>query len=150
MRNHLPNTKEMVELVGLIYACASNASRTTDLLGLLNEVMGGTSAQLFIRDIVTGVVVHSDMGDPAFEDANRRYARDWGPSDPRAQWLASRPSGQVLRCHELFDKEFVEGSKFYRDFMAPHGFRWSLAARYSSAPRMDAVIVIMRGGNMPP
>jgi DNA-binding CsgD family transcriptional regulator len=147
---HRPsNTDEMVQLVGLIHAAAAEPANTHRLLSQTATTLGATTAHLFLRDMATGVVLHSDMGD-GFEDANRRYARDWGPSDPRAQWLAARPAGQILRCHEHFDEEFVDTHKFYRDFLVPHGLRWSLAAKFSSAPGVESVIAVMRAPGRPP
>ena len=150
MRNRPPNTDEMVQLVGLIYACAGDSSRVYELLRLLNLVLEGTTAHLFTRDVVTGVVLHSQMGDPAFDDANRRYGRDWGPSDPRVQWLASKPAGQIFRCHQEFDEEFTASHKFYRDFLIPHGLRWSLAAKFAGGPGVESVISVVRAPGLPP
>jgi DNA-binding CsgD family transcriptional regulator len=140
----------MVQLVGLIYACASDATRVHEMLRLLNRVLGGTTAHLFTRDVITGVVLQSQMSDPAFDDANRRYGRDWGPSDPRVQWLASRPVGQIFRCHQEFDDEFTASHKFYRDFFVPHGMRWSLAAKFAHAPGVDSVVSVVRAPGLPP
>jgi DNA-binding CsgD family transcriptional regulator len=147
---HRPsNTDEMVQLVGLIHAAAAEPAKTHQLLSQLASTLGATTAHQFLRDMATGVVLHSEMGD-GFEDANRRYARDWGPFDPRAQWLAARPAAQILRCHEHFDDEFVDTHKFYRDFLVPHGLRWTLAAKFPSAPGVDSVIAVMRAPGRPP
>jgi DNA-binding CsgD family transcriptional regulator len=149
MQNRPPNTEEMVQLVGLAYAAGGDAAKLPDFLHAASAILGCTTAHLFQRDIATGAVLQSHMAGPAFADANRRYARDWGPSDPRVQWLAARPAAHILRCHEHFDDEFVATSKFYRDFLIPHGLRWSLAAKYPSAPGVESVIVLARAGGLP-
>ncbi len=66
------------------------------------------------------------------------------------QWLAARPAGQILRCHEHFDEEFTGTNRFYRDFMASHGLRWSLAAKFPSASGMESVIAVMRAPGQAP
>ncbi len=139
----------MAQLVGLIYTSAGDANRTAHLLSVLAGTLGGTVAHLFLRDLATGAVLHSQMGDPRFGDANRRYARDWGSSDPRVQWLASRPSGQVLLCHEQFDQEFVQASKFHRNFLSAHGLRWSITAKFASAPGIESFISVLRAPDLP-
>jgi DNA-binding CsgD family transcriptional regulator len=142
-------TEEMVQLVGLVHAAAAEPAKARELLCRTAATLSATTAHLFLRDVATGVVSHSYMGD-GFEDANRRYARDWGPSDPRAQWLATRPAGQVLRCDEHFDKGFIDTNRFFRDFLVPHGLRWSLAAKFPSAPGVESVIAVMRAPEQPP
>ncbi len=150
MQNRLPNTDELLQLVGLMYESAGDAHKTPKLLRMLSQLMRATVAHLLVRDLATGAVLNSQMGDPAFDDANRRYGRDWGSSDPRVQWLASRPSGQVLRCHEPFDQDFVATSRFHQSFLIPHGLRWSLAARFASAPGVETVVFILRAPDLPP
>lgn len=140
----------MAQLVGLVYTCAGDAGRTSYLLTTLATVLGGTVAHLFQRDLATGAVLHSQMGGSSFDDANRRYARDWGSSDPRVQWLASRPSGQVLLCHEQFDQEFAQASKFHRNFLSAHGLRWSITAKFASAPGIESVISVLRAPDLAP
>jgi DNA-binding CsgD family transcriptional regulator len=150
MRTPSFSAAQLVQLVGSIYASATDTSKVPELLQLLNAYLGGKSAHLFTRDSATGAILHSQMGGASFDDANRRYARDWGPSDPRAQWLAARPAGQVLRCHEEFDDEFVAGNTFYCGYFVPHGFRWSLAARYASGPGIETVVADLRTADSAP
>ncbi|MDP3759094.1 MAG: helix-turn-helix transcriptional regulator [Ramlibacter sp.] len=144
MKNLAPNPEGLLPLVGQIYDSATDPARLPGVLRLFNEFVRGTTTQLFIRDIGTGAILASQVGDAAQEAMGRHYVSHWGAFDPRVKWLASRPANKVLRCHEQFDDAFVAGSSFYQDFMVPHGLRWSLAGRYPGEPGTETVIVNMR------
>lgn len=144
MKSQSPYPEGLLEAVGLAYASATGRERLPDFLRQFNELVGGTTSQLFTRDAATGAILSSQVGDPAHEPLGRHYASHWGTFDPRVQRLASRPVGKVMRCHEEFDDAFVAGNSFYQDFMVPHGLRWSLAARFRGETGTDYVIVSMR------
>jgi len=144
MKSHAPHPDGLIELVGLIYAWATEPARLPEVLRLFNELVGGTTAQLFTRDLATGAILSSQVADPAHEPVGRHYVSHWGAFDPRVKWLSSRTSNMVLRCHEQFDEAFVAASSFYQDFMVPHGLRWSLAGRYQVEPGTETIILNMR------
>ena len=144
MKSQAQNPEGMVDLVGLIYASATEPARLIDALRLFNELVGGTTAQLFTRDLASGAILASQVAEAAHEPVGRHYVSHWGAFDPRVKWLGSRSSNTVLRCHEQFDEAFVAASSFYQDFMAPHGLRWSLAGRYQVEPGTETVILNMR------
>ena len=131
---HKPG-RRFVELVGLIYACATEPARLPEALRLFNELVGGTTAQLFTRDLASGAILASQVADAAHEPVGRHYVSHWGAFDPRVKWFSSRSSNTVLRCHEQFDEAFVAASSFYQDFMVPHGLRWSLAGQVPGRAR---------------
>jgi len=144
MKSHAPNPEGINELVGLIYACATEPARLPEVLRLFNELVGGATAQIFTRDLASGAIVASQVADAAHEPVGRHYLSHWGAFDPRVKWFSSRSSNKVLRCHELFDEAFVAASSFYQDFMVPHGLRWSLVGRYQVEPGTETVILSMR------
>jgi DNA-binding CsgD family transcriptional regulator len=144
MKSPSPTPEGIVELVGLIYACATEPARLPEALRLFNEMVGGTTAQLFTRDIASGAILSSHVADAAHEPVGRHYVSHWGAFDPRVKWFSTRSSNTVLRCHEQFDEAFVAASSFYQDFMVPHGLRWSLAGRYQAEPGTETVLLNMR------
>jgi DNA-binding CsgD family transcriptional regulator len=139
-----PNAEALLQVVGMVYACALDPGRLPELLRQFSVCVGSPFAQLFTRDIATGAILASHVGDAAGEPANAHYVSHWGTFDPRVRWLASQPAHKVLRCQEQFDEAFVSGSSFYQDFMAPHGLRWSLAAKFPGEPGTETVIVAAR------
>ena len=144
MKSHASSPEGIVELVGLIYACATEPARLPEVLRLFNELVGGTTIQLFTRDLASGAILASHVADAAHEPIGRHYVSHWGAFDPRVKWFSSRASNTVLRCHEQFDESFVAASSFYQDFMVPHGLRWSLVGRYQVEPGTETIILNMR------
>lgn len=150
MKSYAPNPEGLMELVGLIYACATEPARLPEALRRFNELVGGSTCQLFTRDLSSGTVLSSHMDDAGHEPVGRHYASHWIAFDPRVKWFSSRSSNTVLRCHEQFDDAFVAASSFYQDFMVPHGLRWSLAGRFQIEPGTETILVTMRPASSPP
>jgi DNA-binding CsgD family transcriptional regulator len=152
LRSRPPTTEEFLDLVGLMYASAVEPGKTTETLRLLNEAVGGTSAQTFTWHIRSGKVLHSQFSgtDTALQEANRQYLNHWGSLDPRAPSLASLPSGEVLRCHERFDDQFVAASSFYQDYFIPHGLRWSIGGVVDSCADTATAVAGVRAPDAPP
>lgn len=146
MKSHEQNPEGLTELVGLIYACATEPARMPEALRLFNELVGGTTAQIFTRDLASGAILASQVADAAHDSVGRHYVSHWGAFDPRTKWFSTRSSNTVLRCHEQFDEAFVTASSFYQDFMVPHGLRWSLMGRFQVEPGIETVIMSMRPG----
>ena len=144
MKSQAPNREGMPEMVGLLYACATEPSRLPEALRMFNELVGGTTAQIFTRDLATGAILTSQVADATHEPVGRHYVSHWGAFDPRVKWFSTRSLNTVLRCHEQFDESFVAASSFYQDFMVPHGLRWSLVGRFQVEPGTETVIMSMR------
>lgn len=144
MKSQASNPDGINELVGLIYACATEPARLPAALRLFNELVGGTTTQMFTRDLGSGAIIASHVAEAAHEPVARHYVSHWGAFDPRVKSFASRASSAVLRCHEQFDEAFVAASSFYQDFMIPHGLRWSLMGRYQVEPGTETLILSMR------
>jgi DNA-binding CsgD family transcriptional regulator len=151
-RNRPPSTDELLDLVGQIYASATEPDNTLAPLGLFNEIVGGTSAHAFTWQRSTGKVLHSRFSesDAGLEEANRQYLGQWGAVDPRAASLAGLPAGEVLRCHERFDDQFVAASSFYSDYFIPRGFRWSLAGVVDAGADTVTAVTAIRVPDQPP
>jgi DNA-binding CsgD family transcriptional regulator len=149
-KQHMPTTEEILHLVGLIYACATDAGKQNEVLRVFNAQVGGSAAHIFTRHLASGAVLHSQTSATLRDEANEEYVSHWGLLDPRAQLLASRPAGQVLRCQEHFTDTFVAGNSFYQDYFIPHGFRWSLGGMFQSGPGTATVIAGMRAPDAAP
>jgi len=152
MRCPPPKPEDLLNVVGLIYASAVEPEKTTEMLRLLNDTVGGATAQTFTWDKSSGEMLHSQFSatDSVLEEANRQYLSHWGALDPRAPLLVSLPSGEVLRCHERFDDRFVAASSFYQDYFIPRGLRWSIAAVVDSCAESATAVAGLRGPEASP
>ena len=150
MRTTQPASGAIVDLISLIYAGSAGGDNTREVLSALNSLVNAAATQLITWRQETGTVLHCDAAGSLLEPHSRDYMTHWGPWDPRVQWLAREPVGQVMRCHEHFDPKFVGGNSFFQDFFLPRGGRWSLCASYRSAPGVMTVIASARIATAPP
>lgn len=143
---------EVLNVVDLIYGSATDPTGMPRVLRAFNELVEGTSSQIYTRDKRTGAVSNSQISDtaPGTQEAHAQYVSYWGARDPRAALLASLPSGQVLRCHERFDEQFVSSSDFYQDFFIPHGFRWALGGSFDAGNGASTIVGNVRASDLPP
>jgi DNA-binding CsgD family transcriptional regulator len=147
-----PPNNELLDLVGSIYASALEPVGMTQALRAVSATVRGTFAQLLTVHRNSGRVLNSLISDgsPALEAAHREYLSEWAAFDPRAEWLASLPSGAVARCHDHFDDAFVGANSFYQDYLIAHGFRWALAGVLESGADTTTVVVGVRAIDAPP
>jgi DNA-binding CsgD family transcriptional regulator len=146
MNQLLLRSEQFSEVVGLIYACAVDTGKTATLLQELAQYLDGTDAYIHTRNLVAGTVLasHARQGGAISPQTDRDYVGHWGALDPRTKLLASLPSGQVLRCHEHFDEDYVSGSEFYQDFLIPNGFRWAVGGMYYIGAATATVVAAVR------
>ena len=123
-KNGPPDTDQLLDLVGNLYASALDPSAATAALDALCSSLGSSATQIYTYDKGSGMVLASQTNDVINEERNDQYIRHWGALDPRPVALASLPSGGIIRCHESFDEKYVARSSFYQDFFIPNGFRW--------------------------
>jgi DNA-binding CsgD family transcriptional regulator len=152
MATRAPMTEEVLNLVELIYGSATDPAGMPLVLRAFNELVEGTSSQIYTRDLRTGTVSNSQISDTSAMSAraHAQYISYWGARDPRAALLASLPAGRVLRCQEEFGNEFVSSSEFYQDFFIPHGFRWALGGTFGIGDGTATVIANVRAADLPP
>jgi DNA-binding CsgD family transcriptional regulator/PAS domain-containing protein len=142
----------LLDLVGSIYASATEPDALPQTLSALSKTVQGEFAQILTLERGSGRVLHSCISDAGatFEKAHDRYVSQWAALDPRAAWLASLPPGSVARCHETFDDAFIGTSSFYQEYLIPLGFRWALAGVLDSGPDTLTAIVNVRKIDSPP
>jgi DNA-binding CsgD family transcriptional regulator len=149
-KNGPPDTDQLLDLVGNLYASALDPSAATEALNALCRSLGGAATQIYTYDKGSGTVLASQTNDVINEDRNDQYIRHWGALDPRPVALASLPSGGIIRCHESFDEKYVARSSFYQDFFIPNGFRWAIGGMFDSGDGTSTVVAGLRDPDAPP
>lgn len=137
---------DLLEVVRLIYAGTTDQGPQSEALRLLNKLLGAASTMATTREIATGQVLYSMFSDAKSAEAQSSH---WSPMDPRAQWLASQPPGQPLRCDRHLDGRFLQ-SEFYRQMLLPNNLRWTLGVMCENQPGVVTFIGAMRAASSPP
>jgi len=142
----------LVDLVGQIYASAMEPQVTGQVLALVNQQLEAACTRLVVRHTATREVLQScaagaaGTGGASHDD----YVAQWSKEDPLAGRISTHAPGDVLRCHEHFDAEFVAGSPFFQDHLLAHGLRWTMCGLVDSTAQTVSVLASLRGVDAAP
>jgi DNA-binding CsgD family transcriptional regulator len=150
MKPAAPQPRDIADLIGMIYREVAAEESTREMLVAFNEVVPAAATQLITWRASNGTVLNCEAAGELLEAGNRDYLAHWALADPRRQWLDREPMGQVLRCDQHLDSNFVSSSRFFQDFFLPKGLRWSLCARFPSGPGEVTAIAGARLASSPP
>lgn len=139
----------LLEIVGDLYAGALQPEQSMTALQGMNRWLRGTSAQVISFNRDTGEVLDSQTDQSIPERLNDEYVAHWSKIDPRPKALAGLPSGQVVRCHELFDDGYVARDPYYQDFFIPAGFRWAVGGALHGDDGVSTIVANLRAPDLP-
>src|SRR4051812_4980304 len=126
--NAPPTLEQVIAAIGLVYEAALDARLEPQALDGLKDLLSCGSTQMATYDRGTGEVLAcrtSSEGVPA--ELGAAYLTEWGRQDPLPAVTLQFPTGTVVRSHEHIDPVVYEASDFFRGFLAPQGYRWSIA-----------------------
>jgi DNA-binding CsgD family transcriptional regulator len=143
---------QLLGLLESIYDSALHPDQAPLALRALNRALRGELAQVLTLDHESGSVLHSWVSDehPRWQQLHDDYLGRWAARDPRTAWLASLPSGAVVRCREELGDAFVRTSNFYQQHLIPGGLRWTLAGVLERGAGSSRVIMHLRCPEAPP
>ncbi len=115
----LPTERLTARAIDLIYACAIDTSRWTDLPDRLAAIAGGAWAlQVLQGDDPSKLAIHSANFDPEFLDTYRAHYASLNP------WLPALCKSEPMRLvhdGEVLDRDRLLRSEFYADWIQPQG-----------------------------
>ncbi len=144
-----PTTDDLLRLVDE-YGCADSSAALSHALHSLADILGAACVQLLSFDTASGAVIDCQVSQPAWVDASRTYLDRWGKLDPRLQALLDLPPGEVMRCEEHFDANFVAEHEFFAKYLTPRGLRWTIAGSFAGTGDTTMVLYAMRSISSPP
>lgn len=131
---------EFDRAVGLIYAVATAPEQLPAMLAQLTEWLQGDTCHLVGwkgGSVVPLISVSTGLAESVGPD----YAAYFAALDPRRQLALEQQSpGEILACHEHFDKSYVSRSEFYQDYLLPTGVQYMLGTSLINDP--DALVQI--------
>lgn len=127
-----------------IYQATLSLDRWPAALDCVAGLCGSAGALVYAKVETRWII---PMHSPALEEAARRYRQDdWQRRNP---WLeagveAGFRVGDVYRDQDVFTPEKIEDGSFYRDFLAPLGLGWQMAAILQSDFGVPTGVVTQR------
>lgn len=141
----------LVDLVGQIYASAMEPHMTGQVLALVNQQLEAACTRLVVRHTSTQEVLQSCAAGAGTGVAGHDdYVAQWSKEDPLAGRISTHAPGDVLRCHEHFDEEFVASSPFFQDHLLAHGLRWTMCGLVDSTSETVSILASLRGVDAAP
>lgn len=112
--------ERLTEAIGSLYEAALCPEDWPRALKALTAAVDARMSQFLVWDSAAGCQAASVTWnvDPADE---QRYARHYGALDPHRPMIAGWPCGRLLLSHEILDRQTVDRSEFYQDFLIPSG-----------------------------
>lgn len=146
---HADEIESLLHTVGLIYSTALDPCQSSNVLCAVNDRLHGAGAQLVRFDRSTGEILFSETGAQIAKRLNDDYVQHWGALDPRREALAEFESGSVIRCHELFDDQFVARNSYYQEFLIPAGYRWVVEGTVHLKDGTSTILANLRACDAP-
>lgn len=122
----MDDAAEFDRAIGLIYEVATAPERLPDILAHLTDWLQGDTCHLVgwaAGSAIPTISVSTGLSEGVGPD----YAAYYAALDPRRQLALDHQSpGELLVCHEHFDKAYVSRSEFYQDYLLPIGVQYML------------------------
>jgi DNA-binding CsgD family transcriptional regulator len=137
--------RALLELVGSIYAAASDASHWPFFLEQLAGTLKSKSTTLFVQDLRDqhGSANYNFNVDPAY---NKAYSDHFAPKNVyliRGKHLL-KPGG-VFRSEQLCPDSEAMGSEFYNDWIQPQDQRYGLLGVLFQERQVTSMLGVIRG-----
>jgi DNA-binding CsgD family transcriptional regulator len=113
----MPSTREIAELLGLIYEAARDQNIWPLVTERLADLTNAEVCQLSMFDLVAQASVNIETRLPS--DAVRHYANYWVHHNPLIKPGLRHPVGKVLSMYDLVPKEELIRTPIYNEFFAP-------------------------------
>lgn len=141
----------LIDVVGQIYASVTEPHTTGEVLALLNGHLRAACTRLVVYQPAARAVLHSCISGPAPAGGGHdEYLARWHRDDPLTGRICGHAPGEVLRCHEHFDEEFVASNPFFQEHLLVHGWRWTLCGLFDSDGESRSVLASLRPVDEPP
>jgi len=141
---------ETLQLVGEVYESAVDIQKRHQVLAHLMQYVDAVFVRVMTLDVMTGALLLTNACGDLVGALNPAELKQWNAVDPLALAVAGLSSGQVRRCHLLFDEHRVQSDPFYTDFCSPRDLRWSMAGTFQDAAGTVTVIALSRGAGQAP
>lgn len=131
-----------------IYDAAFDRARFRILLEQLRREFSAGKAFIAWNDLERDADFRAQSGgDPVWE---QRYAEHYWQHDVLRPLLFDLPTGQPAAVHHILARPEVQGSLFYREFLAPQRIVDNLAVNLIKQPGMNAHLSLIRDGDSAP
>ncbi len=137
-------------LISNLYAAANGRSEWGTALSALADHLDLWTVQLLGVSKKNGHLIFSTHGGRASPQTALDYFRSYNAIDPRIVPALTKPMGEWMHCHDLFDESYVAESNFYQDFLIPHGGRYVSATRLIDNDEVGFIFALMRGQGSQP
>jgi DNA-binding CsgD family transcriptional regulator len=140
----------LLELIGLIYDAAEDASGWPRLLRAIGEALNGVSCGLAADDRRGGRTrMHESHGlDPHYLN---QYGTYYGTIDA---WVAAGwphyVAGEVFPSHRSITDETLRESEFYNDFLRHQNLFYAMPGIIAKSDGLTAIITLMRSASTGP
>jgi DNA-binding CsgD family transcriptional regulator len=140
----------LLELIGLIYDAAEDASGWPRLLRSIGKALNGVSCGLAVDDRRGGrTQMHESHGlDPHYLN---QYAAYYGTMDV---WVISGwpryVAGEVFPSHQDITDESLRASEFYNDFLRKQNLFYSMPSIIAKSDSLTGIITLIRSAKAGP
>jgi DNA-binding CsgD family transcriptional regulator len=142
-------TEVILDLLGLVYDAAGDASYWPKFLQSLVRAIGASKGLLAIRDSKHTEFAYACWCGWSDEDI-RLYRERYAESDPWRTGTARSPEGVVGTDLDLCPREETEASLAFREFYAPRGAIHGIGAIILVTPTGQATLSILRDADAGP
>ncbi len=135
---------EADSVIAALYGAAASEEEWRPALSGAADSLGAADIHYVVFD-KNSYAVRFSAGTGRFgETVYDEYFAEWMAIDPRARSTLRLPVGSAFACHLLFDEAFVRHDRFFNEFLAPLGLRWSVCAKLYEDDRTVAVAGVTR------
>ncbi|HEY8359506.1 MAG TPA: LuxR C-terminal-related transcriptional regulator [Ramlibacter sp.] len=137
-------------MVAALYLAAMGRAPWSEPFGMLASRYGLWAVQLVGIEKNSGKLLFTAEGGPVSPQAALDYIRFFHPINPRIEPTLATRAGEWMNCQEHFGAAYVAGSRFYQDFLIPHGGRYLSATKLIDDDQMTFLFGVMRGNGSSP
>lgn len=137
-------------IIAGIYMAASDEEAWGVALDRISAGLDAWAVQLFGVDKRTGALLFSHDGGSASPQAALDYFRSYHPINPRVPPTLTLGPDDWFHDHEHFDDGFVAKSRFYQEFLIPHGGRFVSGTKVLEDAHRLVIFAALRAVGQPP
>jgi len=139
------STTRIDDVISAAYGAGSGRNPWEQALDGIADVFGLWGSQLLGLDKRQGSIIYTHEGGPATAQARLEYVRQYHEINPRVRPSLTLGLDEWMHDHHHFDERFMDGSPFYRDFLAPFGGRYMSCTKLMEDDRHVVMFAAMRG-----
>jgi DNA-binding CsgD family transcriptional regulator len=145
------DSMEVNTLISGLYTAAHGRAEWGGVLGSLANYLDLWLVQIATVDMRTGTLLFTGYGGPGGTPASSLdYVRFYNTIDPRIPAILATPSDNWMLSHQHHDAAFVQNSRFYQEFLIPHGGGTMAGAKVLEVDNMQFLLAMVRAHNAPP